>query len=427
MASGTDLPLTLVGHPFATVGMGEQLRSHISACRSVHLPFSVIDIFRHARRDDPEHRALVDGAECNVPGPGIRIFHVNGDEVGSVLQAFSDRGGDFAEGYNIIVPAWELPRYPTPWAQQLGKFDEVWALSRFIADSLDAAGIASTYVGQAVEVPTGYFLPRKHFGIRESAFAILHFFDLSSYSARKNPEAVLAVFEMIRKKRPFADVQLVLKVKNGDASADDWLQPVRERLSEAIYLANPMSALETRSLINCCDCFASLHRSEGFGRGTGEAMFLGRLALATGWSGNLDYMTCDNSLLVEHQLVPVGPNEYPFGVGQVWAEPDVEHAVGLLESVIDDPAGARSIAARGRREVRLGYGYRAVGVRILDRIRELSGEIAAKVVRQRNSGTRVAELATAAPPVRATNKKLPRAAGTALVANAAGPGGIHGA
>jgi hypothetical protein len=36
-----------------------------------------------------------------------------------------------------------------------------------------------------------------------------------------------------------------------------------------------MTSLETRSLINACDCFASLHRAEGFGRGTGEAMFLG--------------------------------------------------------------------------------------------------------------------------------------------------------
>ena len=46
-----------------------------------------------------------------------------------------------------------------------------------------------------------------------------------------------------------------------------------------------------QSLINACDCFVSLHRSEGFGRGLGEAMALGRLALGTGWSGNVDFMT----------------------------------------------------------------------------------------------------------------------------------------
>ena len=134
----------------------------------------------------------------------------------------------------------------------------------------------------------------------------------------------------IRKRHAFADVQLVLKVKQGDADGDEWLRPIRDRLPEACCLAKTMSALETRSLINCCDCFVSLHRSEGFGRGTGEAMFLGRLAMATGWSGNLDYMTPDNSLLVDHRLVPVGPADYPFGDGQMWAEADVDHAVGAV-------------------------------------------------------------------------------------------------
>ena len=89
-------------------------------------------------------------------------------------------------------------------------------------------------------------------------------------------------------------------------------------------------------------------------------MFLGRLALATGWSGNLDYMTEENSLLVRYRLVPVGADEYPYGDGQVWAEPDIDHALELLEGVIADPERARAIAARGRRDIRLGHGYRAV-------------------------------------------------------------------
>jgi hypothetical protein len=207
-----EIPLTLVGHPFATIGMGEQLRSHIAACQSVHLPFEVLDIYRYASRSDPDHRELVEPFETAHPKDGIRIFHVNGDEVEPVLREFEARGGIFADGYNIVVPAWELPVYPAAWAEQLRKFDEVWALSRFVADSLAAAGLYSTHIGQPVEMPLGHFLPRRYFGIRESAFAILHFFDLSSHASRKNPEAVLTMFEAIRRKREFSDIQLVLKV-----------------------------------------------------------------------------------------------------------------------------------------------------------------------------------------------------------------------
>jgi hypothetical protein len=369
-----ETPITLIGHPFATVGMGEQLRSHIAACRSVHASFKVLDIFRYAARSDPDHRKLVASIEIGAPPSGIRIFHVNGDEVDAVLQAFEARGGTFADGYNIIVPAWELPQYPAVWAEKLRKFNEVWALSHFIEDSLSAAGILSTHIGQPIEVPLGYFLPRKYFGIRESAFVLLQFLDLSSFAARKNPEAVFTMFEALRRRREFRDIQLVVKAKKADEDAEDWLRPIREKAPEARFLAKPMSALETRSLINCCDCFVSLHRAEGFGRCTGEAMFLGRLALATSWSGNLDYMTRKNSLLVDCDLVPVGVGEYPFAEGQRWAEPNVSHAVELLDKAIDDGDWARAIAANGRRDVRLAHGFRAVGLRVLDRVTEIIAE-----------------------------------------------------
>jgi hypothetical protein len=370
-AIGRPIPLTLIGHPFATVGMGEQLRSYVAACRSVHLEFEVVDIFRYAARSDPDHQALIGPFEVKVPRPGIRIFHVNGDEIERVIQAFDAIGGRFSEGYNIIVPAWELPLYPAAWAREVQRFDEIWALSRFIKKSLGAAGISSKLIGQPVEVPVGPFLPRRHFGIRESAFTLLHFFDLTSFATRKNPDAVLTMFEALRHKREFADIQLVLKVKKGDEGAEDWIEDIRARLPEACLLAKPMNALETRSLINCGDCFVSLHRSEGFGRGTGEAMFLGRLALATGWSGNLDYMTKDNSFLVDYRLKPVRRGDYPFCDGQVWAEPNLDHAMHLLDSALTNPKQAAAIAATGRRDVRLSNSYRAVGLRILDRLGEL--------------------------------------------------------
>ena len=70
----------------------------------------------------------------------------------------------------------------------------------------------------------------------------------------------------------------------------------------------------------------SLHRAEGFGRGLGEAMALGRLALGTGWSGNVDFMTEKNSLLVRHRMVKLKRDEYPHWQGQSWAEPDLDHA-----------------------------------------------------------------------------------------------------
>ncbi|MDE2334859.1 MAG: glycosyltransferase family 4 protein [Rhodospirillales bacterium] len=364
--------ITFIGHPFAPIGMGEQLRSHVAASLAVGLVPRVYDIYRYAQRNDESYRRLIDPLEVEAVGEGLRVFHVNADEVDEVLSTFSARGNDIAAGVNVIVPAWELPDYPPAWAAKLRRFDQVWALSRFIAAALRRAGIDSRYVGQSVEPEPGPLLPRRSYGIRESAFVLLHFFDLSSYASRKNPQAVLALFERLREADPFADIQLVLKVKNIEDGAEDWAREAGIPPSPQIkVIATPFDALGVRGLIAACDVFVSLHRAEGFGRGLGEAMALGRLALGTGWSGNTDFMTPENSLLVRHKMVRVRQGAYPHGKGQSWAEADIAHAAELLAPVLADPSRGRALAERGRREVLTRFSNRAVGLRIAAALAEL--------------------------------------------------------
>src|SRR5258707_1059632 len=134
-----SLPVTLIGHPWAPIGMGEQFRSHVHACNTVHLHHRVFDIFRYAQRADPAH-------------------------------------------------------------------------------------------------------------------------------------------DRLRAEDRFRDLQLVLKVKNGERGAEEWAAGVADD-PQIRVIAAPLDTLGVRSLVNACDVFVSLHLSEGFGRGLGEAMSLGRLAL----------------------------------------------------------------------------------------------------------------------------------------------------
>ena len=373
MAGVDDVAYTVVGHPWAPIGMGEQMRSHVLAGRALNLNQRVYDVFRYAKRVDPVHDRTLDGLEVETLPGGIRVFHINGDEVEPVIAAIESRGGRFEDGYNIIVPAWELPTYPPVWADKLRRFDEVWALSRFIEASLATSGVASHFVGQAVEPVAGPLLPRRHFGIRESAFVFLTFFDISSYASRKNPFAVVEMFDRLRAERPYQDIQLVLKAKNGERGAEEWAASLPAN-SQIQVIATPLDTLGVKSLINACDCLVSLHRSEGFGRGPGEAMALGRLALATGFSGNVDFMTAENSLLVEHDMVLLQPDEYPHWQGQSWADPKVEHAVALARPLLDDPTRGAALAARGQRDVLRTHGNRAVGLRILERLEAITAE-----------------------------------------------------
>jgi glycosyltransferase involved in cell wall biosynthesis len=99
-----------------------------------------------------------------------------------------------------------------------------------------------------------------------------------------------------------------------------------------------------------------------------EAMALGRPAIATGYSGNLDFMVPGTGLLVDYTLVPVAPGAYPQGEGQVWAEASAEHASRLIEQVLDDPAEARAMGARARAFMREAYSVEAIGRRYVERL-----------------------------------------------------------
>ncbi len=368
------VPITLIGHPWAPIGMGEQMRSQIAALSALHLHHGVYDIFRYAGRTDAVHEAVIGSREVDAVPGGIRIFHVNGDEVERVFEAFEARGNSLADGVNIVVPAWELPAYPEVWAKQLRRFDMVWALSRFIQQSLATVGITAPLVGQSVEPHPGPLLPRRNFGIRESAFVLLNFFDLSSFASRKNPEAVLALFDRLRAEHPYADLQLVLKAKEGERGAEDWAESwvAGQGAANRVHvIAWPLDTMGVRSLIAACDCFVSLHRAEGFGRGLGEAMALGRLALGTNWSGNVDFMTPQNALPVRHAAVALKDGDYPHWQGQSWAEPDVDHAVELLTPMLSDPTRGRALAQRGQTEVLQTHGNRAIGLRMIEQIEKL--------------------------------------------------------
>ncbi len=365
-----ETPITLIGHPWAPIGMGEQMRSHIAALSSLHLHHKVFDLFRYAVRSDAAHDAVVGDREIRKPVGGIRIFHINGDEVDTARKAFKQAGGVFEDGINIIVPAWELPRYPDIWAKKLKQFDEVWALSRFVQSGLAAAGIESHVVGQSVEPAPGPLLPRRHFGIRESAFVLLTFFDLGSYASRKNPEAALTLAARLRDKHPTTDIELVLKAKHGETDAQAWARDfAKANANGPVHIIDqPLDSIGVTSLIAACDVLVSLHRSEGFGRGLGEAMAAGRLALGTNWSGNTDFLTDTNGLPVKYKLIPVARDAYPHWQKQSWAEPDLGHAEAQVTKMINNPNAAKSRARAAQHTIRQTHGNRATGLKILSRL-----------------------------------------------------------
>jgi glycosyltransferase involved in cell wall biosynthesis len=325
---------------------------------------------------DRELQAELAADLTNDDPEGIGLFLINGDEVEPILSHLGPRRARLRR--TVVIPMWELSRYPESWARQLERFDEVWAPSVFVRDAIaSCVNRPVSLVPCSTGVGLGPTFGRRHFDIPESPYTFLVAFDLRSYQDRKNPFAAVAAFAEVIRTRPARDVMLVFKVtgcNERQKAADDF----HERLAKwtdrfgrrrVHLIERELTDTETKSLVRCCDCLVSLHRSEGLGRFLAEAMWLGRPVIGTAYSGNVDFMTPDVSCLVNYRLVPVGPDAYPFWEDQVWAEPDLNEAVDWMIRLADEPGWGRQLGERARVHIRTHFSYRAIGLRYLEQIR----------------------------------------------------------
>ena len=79
------------------------------------------------------------------------------------------------------------------------------------------------------------------------------------------------------------------------------------------------------------------------------AMLCGRVAVATGWSANLDFMTPDNSILLPYKLVPVEDVDERYVIeGTHWAEVDEDAAAEALRRLHVDPVYRDHLALAGK-------------------------------------------------------------------------------
>jgi len=362
--------LCVVGHPYAPIGMGEHVRSVFRALKQAGVVANIVDVYGMYDEPDISFRKGIEENITTNLSEGVNVFCINGDEVEGCFKHLKNRG--LGKGYNIIYPAWELEKYPEEWAQKLNLFDEIWAPSDFIKKAIEGVASRPVYhMPLACEVVDKTLTTRRYFNIPESSYAFLFAFDFLSYMERKNPMGVIKAFLELCKRRPEQDVVLVVKTNNGNreknklAELKKLIEPIKHQV---VLIDDTLSDADMKALIYLCDCFVSLHRSEGFGRGLTEAMRLGIPVIATAYSGNMDFCSDKTCLLVDYELTELKPGDYPFWNGQVWAEPDISVAADLMERLVLKPEVGYEYGKHSRIEMMRSYSYSAIGLLYKDRV-----------------------------------------------------------
>jgi len=214
---------------------------------------------------------------------------------------------------------------------------------------------------------------RARLAVEDGTFVWLFVFDLRSYGARKNPLGLIEAFG--RAFGPDEPVRLVIKCVNAgfDAAAFAALQ-AKARGRRISIVEGYWTAEEMHDLLAACDGYVSLHRSEGLGVPLANAMALGKPVVATGWSGNMDFMDVGNSFPVRHELVRLEESVGPYRAGSTWAEPSLDHAAALMRRVCEGGPEVEAVAAAARRTIEEGFSVEKAGERLLARLRVLQEE-----------------------------------------------------
>ena len=308
---------------------------------------------------------------------GVNLIFVNPDYLDEAIAIIGrERLGD---RYMIACWFWELEVFPDAWLPALSLVDEVMVATHFIETAVKRITDKPVW---HVPLPVGEAsdsgLTRSDFGLEDDVFIFLSSFDFNSFLARKNPLAVIAAFH-----QAFADgrhdVRLLIKSSNGHrhpAKLQEFLSAAATD-GRIIIRDEVIDRSDVQALQRCVDAYVSLHRAEGFGLGLAECMRQGKPVIATAWSGNMDFMTSDNSCLVDYQLVPVGEGEYPHHAGQRWAEPSVPHAAEQMRRVVEDREFATRIGAQAAVDIRDGHSPPVMAWRMIQHLEAFASSDAA--------------------------------------------------
>lgn len=358
----------------ASTGISEAARRHSVALSRAGVEMTYTEFssrWPHRSVSVPDELAeLRRGKDC-----AIDLWMLNVNEFDLVPHECFDR-------YAIALWAWEMPEIPEEARVHLSRLDELWVVSSFVADAFrTATDIPISVIPNVIPSLERGSADRTRFGLPQEALVVLFSFSASSSDARKNPWGAIDAFE-----RAFSPAergrttQLVIK-----ANDLDQYPAMARRLAERVAAVNgtlvedDLTRESMNALLDTCDIYLSLHRSEGFGFGMAEAMSLGKPVIATGYGGNTDFMSPGSAAIVGYTPRKITNDDHRFDrgfsqwyrPGKIWAEPNLDQAARWLRLLATDKGLRQSMGRRAAIAVESSCSATVVGRRMARRLAEI--------------------------------------------------------
>jgi glycosyltransferase involved in cell wall biosynthesis len=347
-AIATEDWINFAGFLHAKTGVGESSRGNLEVLRAAGRKINPVVLPSLTPEGLPPRSDLLFG--WPVSGARASFTVANADAVKAVQNWLP---GTFWAERNIGYWVWETEQLPHWQGLNGDEFTEIWTPSTYSAEAIRAATSTPVHVLPHVLDFAGLddaASDRERFGLPAGKTLYGFVFDPKSVLERKNVMGLIKAFRAAI--RPGDDAALVLKSSDRVGYSFDYEMVKAEADGETIvFVEQSLDRAGTNAFIKSLDVYISLHRAEGFGLTCAEAMAVGIPTIATGYSGNLEFMTADNSLLVPAKTIRTERPFGPYPRGTVWGDPDQEAAVDAIRKMLDADARA-ALGAKGKASVR---------------------------------------------------------------------------
>lgn len=364
--------MNITGYLTADLGIGESARCMVRAADAAGLPSALVELRLPVKssRGDSTYAARV---QEDNPHP-VNVIHLDPPGARDIDH---HHGPGFRAGrYNIGYWAWELPEFPDSWTPYFDYYDEIWCPSEFVREA-----VAMKSPVPVITMPHAIsFAPstetcaalRARLRLPQERFLFLFAYDLNSYSARKNPQAVIEAFRASGLATKGASLVIKTHSPAGNERDLESLRQAVADLPETVLITETLARAELYALQSACDCFVSLHRSEGFGLAIAESMYLGKPVIATDWSAPSEYLNAGNGCPVRASVTTLTVNVGPYSQGQCWAEPDVAHAADWMQQIRANAELRERLGAAARATMVERFSPAVIGARYRKRLESIA-------------------------------------------------------
>ncbi|MDF2921348.1 MAG: glycosyl transferase family 1 [Paenibacillaceae bacterium] len=271
----------------------------------------------------------------------------------------------------ILNTVWETTRLPRRWMANINKFDAIFVPTQHNKDALRNSGVTVPVFIVPHGVDTRSYNPdnrKLDLGKHRGKFLFVSVF---GFQHRKNPELLLrAYWEEFT-----ADDRVLLLIKtNGYGNGENGAWIKNKMLRYKAQLALPgqtapvmliskhVSDRKLQEIYAAGNAFVLPTRGEGVGLPFLESIASGVPVIATGWGGQMDFLTAKNSFFVKYKLKNPAAGMHNRSAisrkfsnlfaqkGQRWAEADLHSLRKQMRLAYENPELCKRKGRQGRRD-----------------------------------------------------------------------------